>query len=211
MWEINILVRKCAVIFACEVARLASGEVQVLVLLLILGWGLFVTRQKKPYSINHSFNTLESRSILANTIFIYNGMFYITGSHYDYMDNKIFQYIFFVTILAPDIGYYYYWYTIMKTEILKVIIQKNETAFRFLTFGNTNVREFYEEHILNEQSEEESSESDGQVNTRNVKKDFIPGTDMLLHSFRITGLEQLKILGFDEQTGKNGKDGKPSL
>ena len=122
MWEINILGRKCGVILACEVARLASGEVQVLVLLLILGWGLYVTRLAKPYSINNSFNTLESRSILANTIFIYNGMFYITGSHYEYMDKKIFQYIFFVTILCPDIGYYYYWYRIMKTEILKVVI-----------------------------------------------------------------------------------------
>lgn len=142
MWEINILGRKGGVILACEVARLASGEVQVLVLLLILGYGLYVTRLAKPYSINNSFNTLESRSLLANTIFIYNGMFYITGNHYGYMDKKIFKYIFFVTILCPDIGYYYYWYLIMKTEILKVVIQHNKTVFRFLTFGRISVKEF---------------------------------------------------------------------
>lgn len=53
-------------------------------------------------------------------------------------------------------------------------------------------------------SDDESSDSDQmQINNRRIRT--IPGTDIVLKSSRISGIEQLKIFGFDETLKGKGE------
>lgn len=108
-----------------------------------------------------------------------------------------------VTILVPDVGYYYYWFKIIKLEILKIIIQRNETVFRFITFGNVPVKKFYDENINNENSESGESEGEESINERSEQGNFIPGTEFEIPDFGIKGIDQLRIMSKDDVTSKD--------
>ena len=55
---------------------------------------------------------------------MYSGMFYVTGSHYDYMDNDTVKYIMLVIVAAPNLIFLLYWLYHMRTELMKELFKK---------------------------------------------------------------------------------------
>ena len=78
-WEIIILYRKVFLVFVLVFLSLVSIEVQALVALLIMTVSLVFHMKNAPFE-TRNLNKLETKSIIAASITIYCGLYYLSGS-----------------------------------------------------------------------------------------------------------------------------------
>jgi hypothetical protein len=76
---------------------------------------------------------MEMYSIIVAAITLYTGLFFVTGSHYTYMDNEGVSWFFLLFLAVPNIFFFLYWGYHMKFEILKLIYKLNRPKlFKFI-------------------------------------------------------------------------------
>ena len=84
--------------------------------------------------------------MLVAAITVYAGMFYVTGTHYSYMNNQGVSWFFLLLLLFPNIVFFSYWVMMMRIEILKELHKLNmPKLFRVLAFEHAEV--FYEKYM----------------------------------------------------------------
>jgi hypothetical protein len=59
-------------------------------------------------------------------ITLYTGLFYVTGTHYTYMQNDAVAWVFLVLLASPNILFFLFWGTQMKYEIMKMVYKMNK-------------------------------------------------------------------------------------
>ncbi len=65
---------------------------------------------------------------------MYSGMFYITGTHYSYMDDEALKWFFFMLIVIPNALFILFWLYHMRIELLKLVHARNNPAlFRIVS------------------------------------------------------------------------------
>lgn len=125
-WEIIIMLRKLMIIMASVFFSTLSSELQVLLVILIIIVSLSLHLKYKPYQ-TATLNLMETLSLAVSSTTLYTGLFYITGSHYHYLDGKHgLSWFFLICILLPNIIFVAYWIVKMRVEILKAMLEKRK-------------------------------------------------------------------------------------
>jgi hypothetical protein len=67
---------------------------------------------------------------------MYIGMFYITGSRYDYMKLEWLKWLFLVFLILPNGLFILYWVYFMRLEVIKMVyVKKYPRIFKIVSFG----------------------------------------------------------------------------
>lgn len=82
---------------------------------------------------------------------MYVGMFYISGSHYEYMSGKGLNWIILTIVTIPNIGFFIYWLWNVRLEILKYLFLKMRWTFRVITCGKYRDEDFKKRYLSNPQ------------------------------------------------------------
>ena len=127
-WEIIILYRKCLIVFILVFLGLVSIQVQALVALLIMMVSLGFHMKRLPFD-KPNLNMLESQSIIAASITIYCGLYYLSGSL-----NEALKITFFAIIILVNIFFFVTWLAVFINEFTRNIRGKHEELFEKL-FG----------------------------------------------------------------------------
>lgn len=69
---------------------------------------------------------MELYSLQVSGITLYAGMYYVTGSHYQYMNSEALAWFFLTFIVSPNIFFIIYWVFHMRIEILKEIYARKD-------------------------------------------------------------------------------------
>lgn len=130
-WETIIMFRKIGIIMATVFFSTISADLQVLVVLFIIVISMFVQIKFTPY-YTQTLNNMENYSLQVAALTLYQGMFYVTGS--SYMDDNVISWIFLITIVSPNAAFFVYWVLMMRIEILKELIRRDQPQiFRLLS------------------------------------------------------------------------------
>ena len=109
-WEIIILYRKVLIVFVLVFLALVSIEVQALVALFIMMMSLVFHAKNLPFEKPHQ-NMLETQSIIAASITIYCGLYYLSNSL-----NEATKIIFFVLIILVNLRFFFSWTRVFLME-----------------------------------------------------------------------------------------------
>jgi hypothetical protein len=101
---------------------------------------------------------MENYSLLVAAVTIYTGMFYVTGAHYDYMNDQGVSWFFLVCIVLPNVVFITYWLVNMRIEILKVLYKRNLRATMFTLIACSRPAAFYQKYIKPEEEAEAENE-----------------------------------------------------
>ena len=89
-------------------------------------------------------NKMEAYSLIVVIITMYTGMFYVTGRHYDYMENEGLSWFFLIILALPNMVFFIYWFLKMRLEVLKMVRAKNKPKlFRIVSCCLENYDIFY--------------------------------------------------------------------
>ena len=103
------MMRKVFILCAYNFFITISSETQILMMILIMIFSILVTKSYDPF-FEKLMNDLEITSQIIILLFIYFGMYYITGFHYGYMEEHNFIiYITLPSIFFPNIIYLLYY------------------------------------------------------------------------------------------------------
>jgi len=97
--------------------------------------------------MNETLNTMEVYSLLVACITMYSGMYYITGSHYTYMNNNGLKWFFLVCLVIPNLMFFLYWLINMALEIMREGHKRGKKIFRVMTFGLVNYENFEKKYM----------------------------------------------------------------
>jgi len=118
-----------------------SPEAQVLVAILIAIVNLFLHYYYSPFYTT-ILNTMEVSSLSVSIITMYCGMYYITGSHYTYIDNNGLKWFFLVCLVIPNLFFFAYWAYHMSVEILKEAHKRGRMIFKIVSFASLDFDKF---------------------------------------------------------------------
>jgi hypothetical protein len=119
-WEIIIMYRKILIIASSVFLSSVSPESQVLVIIFIVVINMFLHIHMNPYT-TPILNKMESISLQVAAVTIYTGMYYVTGSSYDYMKINGVSWFFLICIVVPNLLFLAYWGFNMRIEVLKAV------------------------------------------------------------------------------------------
>jgi hypothetical protein len=74
-------------------------------------------------------------------------MFYVTGSHYTYMNGEGTKWFFYFVILGPNLAFIVHWLLSMRLELLKIIYPKSLIIFRIFSCFLIDPEAFKVEHM----------------------------------------------------------------
>lgn len=131
-YELIIQFRKILIIMSSVLLSVISTEAQVLVVLMIIIINVVMHIYLEPY-FTRELNRMEVFSLQVASITIYCGMFYVTGSHYTYMENNILKWVFLVCLVVPNVVYGGYWILFFIVELFKDIHKRGRKIFRIAT------------------------------------------------------------------------------
>ena len=95
-------------------------------------------------------NRMELLSLCVAALTMYSGMYYVTGSHYDYMDNDAVKYFLMFVVAAPNISFFIYWTYYIRIELLKELFKKKYfTMITVFTLRRYNEQKFFEKYGYN--------------------------------------------------------------
>ena len=104
---------------------------------------------------------METFSLYAAALTMYSGMFYVTGQHYDYMNNDTAKYFLLFVVSSPNIIFVLYWLHHMRIELMKELFKKKFFfLIRFLNIRKYNEDHFYDK-ILKHDEAFQKTEEDG--------------------------------------------------
>ena len=79
---------------------------------------------------------------------MYAGMFYVTGSHYTYMEgNGGLKWFFILLIIVPNSVFFLYWLDLLRIEILKLALDKSKKLFSLISLGLLDEQEFTKKYL----------------------------------------------------------------
>lgn len=107
-WETLIIMRKVLLIMLVVFLTVVSPETQALAGLLCLIISMILHVKYEPYA-SHRLNKMEHYSLQVTSLTIYAGMFYITGSHYSYMQGDGVKWFFIFVIVIPNGIFFLHW------------------------------------------------------------------------------------------------------
>ena len=107
-WEVIIMYRKVLIVMSTVFFSVVSSEVQVLVAICILIISMILQVIYEPF-YTKTLNRMEHYSLQVSSLTMYGGMFYITGTHYSYMNNNWIRWFFMLLIIIPNIIFLLYW------------------------------------------------------------------------------------------------------
>ena len=82
---------------------------------------------------------------------VYTGMFYVTGSHYSYMNNQYLSWFFLACIVVPNVIFLAYWAFNMRLEVIKEVHKKNFNHWIFKSFACQSSEKFYDMYMREEE------------------------------------------------------------
>ena len=100
--------RKVLIVMSTVFFSVVSSEVQVLVAICILIISMILQVIYEPF-YTKTLNRMEHYSLQVSSLTMYGGMFYITGTHYSYMNNNWIRWFFMLLIIIPNIIFLLYW------------------------------------------------------------------------------------------------------
>ena len=91
---------------------------------------------------------MESYSLIVACLTMYTGMFYVTGSHYSYMENDGASWFLLIVLILPNLVFFIYWFTKMRIEILKIVYNlKRPWLFKIISCGVERYELFAEKYL----------------------------------------------------------------
>jgi len=123
-----------------------SPEIQALLSFLVLIVSMVFQHSKKPF-LTPTLNRMELLSLSVSTITLYSGMYFITGQHYDYYQNKGLQWTFLVLLFLPNFGFFFYWIYYIGLETLKAVNKKSRRLFCILSLGLCDYEHFKNKYL----------------------------------------------------------------
>lgn len=118
-WEAVMLYTKVLLVMVTVYLRVVSPETQVLVALMLLITCMMLHVRFNPFR-QKQMNYTQLYSLQVTSLTIYSGMFYVTGTHYEYMNKDSIKWFFLFLILVPNIIFFIYWLKLMFIELLKL-------------------------------------------------------------------------------------------
>ena len=147
-WEVVVMLRKSLIIFACEFLSSISPNVQILTTMLIVIISIVSVAGLQPLE-NKQSNAINIFSQAVHLVWMYNGLYYVTGYRKPYMDPATgVDWVFIPFISIPSFGFFIFWLMQMKTQILVSLYNNNMTAFKTLTCGLMDEKAFYNNHVV---------------------------------------------------------------
>ena len=73
---------------------------------------------------------------------MYAGMFYVSGSHYEYMKGIGVKWLFIVIVLLSNIWFLVVWLNLIRIELLKMALRKGKRLFKIASCGIINPDKF---------------------------------------------------------------------
>ena len=111
----------------------------------------------QPY-YDEQLNAMESLSLFVIILTIYAGLYYQAAKGEPIMESQILTWIVFFALLVPSLLFAINFARKMWIEILKVIGGKSAKAFRFITCGRINFKEFKLKHLGVEESSDDDND-----------------------------------------------------
>lgn len=139
-WEILIMYRKIALIFISVFMQSQGVITQAMLVFLLMILFLILNMRKKPF-VSLTINDLETISLLTSAITIYCGVFYISNVSADdkaampaSVKNSVtlsptMSLIFFLMIMAVNMGFFGYWVYKMLQEVKNTLVKKFEKPY----------------------------------------------------------------------------------
>jgi len=86
--------------------------------------------------------------VQVTSLTMYAGMFYVTGSHYTYMEgNRGLKWFFILLIIVPNSVFFLYWLDLLRIEILKLALDKSKKLFSLISLGLLDEQEFTKKYL----------------------------------------------------------------
>ncbi len=119
---------------------------------------IIIQNELKPY-YTVTMNRMEIFSLSVAALTMYSGMYYVTGQHYDYMDNDTIKYFILMLVATPNVTFFIYWLYHIRIEILKELFKKKYFSFiALLTLRKYNPNLFYEKYLKHDEAFEKIEE-----------------------------------------------------
>lgn len=116
-WEMIVMTRKVLVIFVCDYFSSYSSEVQVLFAIFIMVSSVFSIIKIEPFNnATTNYNNIYSQVI--QILFMYIGLFYITGYGEAYMDeDSVMNWILLLLNIVPTVIFFYRWIQLVMMHV----------------------------------------------------------------------------------------------
>ena len=122
-WEFCILYRKILVVCISVFLTTVSLLAQALTMLAVLLVSLYAQQYFHPFN-SHSFNVLETRSLLASLLTLFGGLFFYTKAMSTFYTDLAIEVLLFAAILAADGLFAYTWLSFVGPSLINSIKQK---------------------------------------------------------------------------------------
>lgn len=141
-WEIVAIFTKVFLVMVTVYLKVVSSESQVLIGLFLLILFMILQVRFRPYA-SQRVNNLQLSSIQVTSLTMYAGMFYVTGSHYTYMqgDGGL-KWFFVLLIILPNSAFFLYWANLARIEVLKLAMNKSKRLFSIVSCGLVDASDF---------------------------------------------------------------------
>lgn len=140
-WEIILMYKKMLLIMTIVLLSVVSSDTQVLVALMLIISTMILQVRFEPFS-SVKINRMEHYSVQVQTLTLYVGMFFVTGSHYTYMKNIGAETFFLILIIAANFGFMLYWLNSVRIEILMLALNHSRKLFKLLSCNLINAEKF---------------------------------------------------------------------
>lgn len=141
------MLRKMLIIFCVEYLASVAGEVQILTTMLVVVVSTMSVVYAKPFdcSTENAFNVFSQA---VHLIWLYDGLYYVTGNGKPWMDpDSAVKWVFIIFISVPSFGFFLLWLAKVKDQILIIVFKTNRTLWKVLTLGLVNQEKFASEYV----------------------------------------------------------------
>lgn len=113
-----VMTRKVLVIFVCDYFSSYSSEVQVLFAIFIMVSSVFSIIKIEPFNnATTNYNNIYSQVI--QILFMYIGLFYITGYGEAYMgEDSVMNWILLLLNIVPTVIFFYRWIQLVMVQVI---------------------------------------------------------------------------------------------
>lgn len=170
-WETVIFYRSLFIVLAGVFLSRFSPEVQVLAVFFITIVSLLIQLLFTPF-FHPILNMMEAFSLQVCMITLYAGLFFVTGTHYEYMNGLPVTIIFILIVLIPNGIFFLWWGKYKAIEILKEVYEKTKRwpkLFRYIACMTR--RQFYYKYMKEQEEVHECDTCKEKREKKESKKD----------------------------------------
>ena len=146
-WEVAAMFRKAAIIFATEYLSSISGEVQVLVSVVVMVASIMLIIKCRPFE-DAASNRANIFSQAVHMVLMYIGLYYMTGAGKSYMDpTSGVDWLCLPFIVGPSLAFFWQWLREIVTGLLVLAFHRNKGLFKLVTLNLVDANAFYRTHV----------------------------------------------------------------